>query len=390
MNTLKRDLIRAWPLAVVGLVYVGIFGRSVAWGWLGMDDALLLKMNAHLGHSWQSYTWGWLDVDFGRRWMPGLWTIANTFSGAGAVGYHLGTLLLGLALVVSMFWVLRDVWDANSALIATLFFVCSPLRWEIFGWAVGFIYTSVALCCVWAFWCQEQANLSGLNRFRAAWVLLVLVALSIYPQAAGVALVLALRDRRRWGAYVIYAAVVYLFAFQWWLRMERGYVPVQARWDLAVYSFPHYVFAQVVPLSTVPIVPPGFHWGVVLGAVVVAVGAARFPRQVAYAFVIFAPVALAAYSESFWWCGRYATLLSVFVALMVAEGVYRRAFVRDWVAVLAVLALATALHRGFSTPSAVVARAREESQMLYGREVGGVSEAGLAKMAQRAAEETNL
>ncbi|HEU5078510.1 MAG TPA: hypothetical protein VFT72_04820 [Opitutaceae bacterium] len=325
-----------------------------------MDDTLLLRDNTHLGHSLHAFSWGVTDFAFGRRWLPGTWTLANVFSGYGVLGFRLGSFVLGLAVVLSALRLFETQLPTCWALSPALLFACSPLRMEVFGWSIGFIYAATALCCIWAVIWYLQ-NRSWLSSIAA------IVALLIYPQAAGLVVLLAWLYRGRSEAYILWASLIYVLVVDVWLRCTVGYVPVQVNFGNALVVLPHYVFAFLMPLGSVPIVPAGWHWGVFVGVAVLGIVAGRWPMKLSVWLLIASPLVLASVTESFWFAGRYSTLPAL-AALFFLSPAFVRVKVR-WIGVLfvCVFCVITARDSGFRSQSDCLRRACDESVLLYGR-----------------------
>jgi hypothetical protein len=138
-------------LAVVLVCYLGLYVRAVRQGWMGLDDYALLRNNFHLGEGWASFLWGFVDLNFGRRWTPMLWTVANLAGDPTVLHFHVLVLVLGALLSVLVLVCYREVLSPGWALFAALMFLCSPMRLEVFAWEMGFVYVTVGIWLCLAF-----------------------------------------------------------------------------------------------------------------------------------------------------------------------------------------------------------------------------------------------
>lgn len=344
---------------LVGLVYIGLYARTLGWGWIGLDDTLLLRDNPHLGHSLSALWWAVTDMGFGRRWLPGTWLVADMLSGWGPFGFRLGTFVLGLAMVLSALRLFELDLPAKWAVVPALLFACSPMRMEVFGWSIGFIYCTVALCGIWS-WIWYQQGKEWLSSCAA------IVALFTYPQAAGLVVFLAWRYFGSSQGFILWAALAYVLVIDIFLRATIGYVPVQAHFGTALVVAPHYVASMFVPLGTVPVVPVGWHWAAFVGSVLCGVAFGVSPRKSMVCLLILAPTIAAAVTESFWFCGRYSILLSLAVLWCLGPAM-RTVWVRRigllWAGLFGAVTLG---HAGFRSLESCLGRAYVESCFLYG------------------------
>ena len=292
----------AFSLVVISAVFWCLFGRSVSWGWVEFDDKALVYSNEHLaGWHWETVKWALTDTDFGRRWTPVLWLVAMIPGCKSAVGYHLLVLGLGWLLSCLLFvWFCRS-FDAWFALLLALVFVCNPMRWEIFGWNMGFVYETCGICCVASclvgsgFWCLALAALGVL----------------CYPISAGVLLIQLWRCRRSWWCTGFGVGLVCLAVFQYSLRVRMGFIPMHYRWDVWWWSICHYVLSFAFPWVTSPVFPAGYYPLLAVGAGFVGLWAALHWRSLAVCLVVFSPVLAAGVTESFWYGARYSVLFTM-------------------------------------------------------------------------------
>lgn len=330
-----------------------------------MDDDLLLRENPHLGHGLASWGWALTDVDFGRRWTPFLWCIAQICYGCGPVGFHLGTLLIGVALSVSVYFLFRQSMDEPVAFVLAAAFLASPLRLEIFAWSIGFVYSSTALACVWSavFFLRGRLTLS---------LMFGLIGLLIYPVCAGFLLVLAFAMRKRWQGIAIAAVIAVVFIVQSILRVEIGFIPFAPTLHSAAWVFPHYLGSVFVPLATVPITPAGFYLLISIPLFFAVMWLAAWPRTFCLAFLISAPVVLASVTESFWFGARYSTLLGIFVLWLIGrritEKLTHKSHALLW-CVVGLMSLWTCNDYSFRSRRECIARAHSQCQFLYGHPV---------------------
>src|ERR1041385_4436349 len=78
-----------WSRWILILGYFALYTRTLAWGWLGMDDTKVLHHNPYIGPTWSGIKWALTDVQFGARWMPGMWLVANIVPNGSVFGYRL-------------------------------------------------------------------------------------------------------------------------------------------------------------------------------------------------------------------------------------------------------------------------------------------------------------
>jgi|GEM_PF-6187892 len=349
----------AWALLLVG-IYCALFGRSLSWGWLGMDDDLLLRKNPYLNHGHSSFRFAVSDVAFGRRWTPLFWVFAALASPWGVLGYRCLSFALGLALVVSVLHVgALYTSDRLRVFAVAALFCASPLRFEVFGWGIGFLYALVGIFVTWSIYFH-------LKRLACLSFLTALLALLTYPVSAGYAVLWVLLNRRNWWGWTLLLCIIGLAAVQWALRRSIGFVPVQHNFGAACLVIPHYLWALACPLGTVPIVQPGLHWGVFAGAALLGIGLATTPRITLAFVVLLSPVVLAAATESFWFCGRYSLLPAIMVCFFLCR--LRKGWVTAAILCAGLLfGLLTSFHSGFRSLSDARIRAGDEEFLLYGR-----------------------
>ncbi len=298
----------SWPqsrllcLACVAAAYFLAYWRSLAWGWLGLDDWRFLVTNPHLGHGWDSVRWALTDVEYGRRWTPVLWLVACVCGVPTAFKFHVLVFALGLALSLLVTEIygraLRGAWVLPAALL----FALSPLRIEVFTWAMGFGYETVAILLCLAWLSRDRAWLSGL---------LVVLALATYPQAAGAAIGFCLMHRRRLAGWAVGAFLLLLAALQYRFRVEYGVVAWHYRFDYLPLILPHYALNLLVPFATVPIFPSLYYPLLIAGGALVVAAAAFRPFPVACWALLFLPTLLASVTEAFWFGARYCLVPSI-------------------------------------------------------------------------------
>jgi hypothetical protein len=278
------------------------YGRSLSWGWLGLDDSRWLVSNPHLGHGWDSVWWSLTDVEFGRRWNPVLWLVACACGAPTAFKFHVLVFVLGLVLSLLVTEVYGRSLRPGWALPAALLFVLSPLRLEVFTWGMGFGYETVGilLCAAW------------LVREKPWWsALYVVLALLTYPQAAGAAVIFCLMNRRRLAGWAVGAFLLALVVAQYEIRMRYGVVAWHHRYDYLPLILPHYALNLFVPFATVPFFPSLYYPLLYAGALIIVLFAAFRPLPVACWVLLFAPTLLASVTEAFWFGARYCLVPSI-------------------------------------------------------------------------------
>lgn len=278
------------------------YGRSLSWGWLGLDDWRFIVTNPHLGHGWESVKWGLGDVQYGRRWMPVLWLVACACGAPTAFKFHLLVFVLGLFLSLLVMEIYGRLLGRGWAVAAALLFVMSPLRIEVFTWGMGFVYETVAilLCVAW------------LTRNRVWWSgLCVVLALGTYPQAAGAAVGYCLLNRKHLAGWVMGAFLLLLAVVEYRLRAEYGVIAWHQRFDYLPLILPHYALNLLLPFATVPIFPSLYYPLILVGALLIVVAALLRPSAVAWWILLFAPTLAASVTEGFWFGARYCLVPSI-------------------------------------------------------------------------------
>jgi hypothetical protein len=319
-------------LGCVAVCFSALYYRSLSWGWLGFDDRLLLTRNPHLGHGFSSFVWGFCDIEFGRRWTPVLWTVANSVGVPSALKFHVLVFFLGLALCLLVAWCYLDFLTPRWALCAALLFTASPLRLEVFTWGMGFVYETTAILLCLAFVAR---------RHPARACSLVALALLCYPQAAGAALIAIWCFRKSWPSFALSALLVVLVVIQMTARVHHGFIPWHMRWDLVPLVPANYAFELFWPFATVPIFPPVFYWPMLAGVLVIGVTGALAPRALVIWCVLLAPTVLASVTESFWFGARYALIPEIpaycFLIYLVSRDTGRY---RGWLVAVVLMAFA--------------------------------------------------
>lgn len=355
-----------WPrrrllcLLCVAAGFLLAYWRSLSWGWLGLDDSRFIATNPHLGHGWDSVWWAVTDVEFGRRWNPILWLVACLCGAPTAFAFHVLVFVLGLILSLLVAEIYGRALRPGWALPAALLFALSPLRLEVFTWAMGFGYETVAifLCLAW------------LVRGSVWWsALFVMLALLTYPQAAGAALVFCWLYRQRLAGWAVGAFLVLLVVAQYRLRMMYGVIPWHHRFDYLPLILPHYALNLFVPFATVPLFPSLFYTLLYAGGALIVLVAFLRPRAVACWILLFAPTLVASVTEGFWFGARYCLLPSIaaygWIAYEASRSNRRTFLVLLWAGVAAFLAL-NVLDRGMSRGVGLCARVAKEEAALVG------------------------
>ena len=299
---------RHWPrnravcLLVVAAGFILAYGRSLSWGWLGLDDWVYLASNSHLGHGWDSLWWALTDVRFGQRWNPVLWLVACLCGVPTAFKFHVLVFVLGLILSLLVTEIFGRALRPGWALPAALLFVLSPLRIEVFTWGMGFGYETVAILLCLAWLLRDKTALSAV---------LVMLALLTYPQAAGAAVGFCLMFRRRWEGWAVGAFLLLLVFVQYRLRVVYGVVQWHHRFDYLPLILPHYALNLFVPFATVPLFPSLYYPLLWAGGLAIVLVAAVRPFPVACWVLLFAPTLLASVTEAFWFGARYSLVPSI-------------------------------------------------------------------------------
>jgi hypothetical protein len=336
------------------------YARSLSWGWLGLDDVRFLASNPHLGHGWESIRWSLTDVVFGRRWNPVLWLVACACGAPTAFKFHVLVFVLGLVLSLLVTEIYGRALRPGWALPAALLFVLSPLRLEVFTWAMGFGYETVGilLCIAWLLRARPWA--SGL---------FVVLALLAYPQAAGAAVGFCLLNRRNPAGWAVGAALLLMVAAQYWVRVRYGFVAWHHRYDYLPLILPHYALNLFVPFATVPLFPSLYYPLLYAGGAIIIVLMVVRPLPVAWWILLFAPTLLASVTEAFWFGARYCLLPSIAAYGWFAYELSRlnRPFFKGllWLVAAAFLTL-NVLDRGMSRGVGLCAQVAKQEAALVG------------------------
>jgi hypothetical protein len=323
--------------AAVALVVVAVNARAFHYGWLIFDDFELIVKNWHLCRCRHGLAFAWTDVDYGRRYTPILWTVALIPGRFNVVGWHVMVVVLGALCSGLFFLLLRRVAVASVALPVALLFALSPLRGEEFEWVMGFVYCLVGIFGILGFLAAGQ---------RWASVLCFVLAMLVYPQAAGLCLAAAAlswdgcagywpRDRVR--SVVLVLVVLWSFLWQWEVRLAVGFVPLQSHWGFVPVALGHYVWSWLLPAATSPVWPIAVYWGAFLGLGVAGACFGRWGMWGVACILAWLPSALAIGSESLFFPSRYGFFLGMFLWVTfgwwVSRNVRGRSVALLWVAV---------------------------------------------------------
>jgi hypothetical protein len=336
------------------------YARSLSWGWLGLDDMRFLASNPHLGHGWESIRWSLTDVVFGRRWNPVLWLVACACGAPTAFKFHVLVFVLGLVLSLLVTEIYGRALRPGWALPAALLFILSPLRLEVFTWAMGFGYETVGILLCIAWLARARPWTSGL---------FVVLALLAYPQAAGAAVAFCLLNRRNLAGWAVGAALLLMVAAQYWVRVRYGFLGWHHRYDYLPLILPHYALNLFVPFATVPLFPSLYYPLLYAGGAVLVVLLVLRPRPVAFWVLLFAPTLLASVTEAFWFGARYSLLPSIAAYGWMAYELSRlgRPFFKVllWLVAAAFLTL-NVLDRGMSRGVGLCAQVAKQEAALVG------------------------
>jgi tetratricopeptide (TPR) repeat protein len=135
---------------LLALIVVAVFGRSIGYGFINLDDPAFVTQNGYVngGFTWRGLQWAFQGPHW--SWHPVTWFShmldcqvfgidqaedAATFSLAGAAGHHFVNVLLHAINVMLLLFVLHRLTDRfwPSAVVALLFAV-HPLRVEAVVW----------------------------------------------------------------------------------------------------------------------------------------------------------------------------------------------------------------------------------------------------------------
>lgn len=330
-----------WVLwALVLALFASLYARTLSWGWLGFDDYSFISANKNLGHGWSSVGWALTSVRYSARWMPLGWLPVS--QGGSAFELHVLVLVLGAFLCVLVAEMLRSLGAGIYALPFAALFLASPLRLELFGWVMGYLYTLTAIFGV-------LAVLDRDTRWRS--VLWLVCGLLTYPQAAGFALLAIWHWRSTRAAAVLAAALVGMVIAQYFLRAHVGWIPVQRHWSLLPLTLGHEFVSLVAPFVTVPIFPATYYPLEWLGFAIIALLLLWRPRILAVLLVLILPTLAASVTEFFAFGARYSVFMAIGACGMLAVVMARSA--PRWapvvlVAIAAMWAFGNVLDQGFS------------------------------------------
>lgn len=287
-----------------------LYARFLTKNWLGLDDEVLLRQNSHLGLGGQSYIWGLFDVSFGRRWTPVLWTVANLVGTPDAFRFHVLVFALGGVLSFLVGWAYAELLGLIWGLVAVALFVASPMRCEVWGWQMGFVYGTLGICSVCCWLGRARPLLCCCWAFGA---------LLCYPSAAGVALLAIWRHRRSTAGWILGFSLVALVVFQFQLRRSIGFVPLSPRWDAVLRVLPHYSLMAVWPVLNLPIFPAVSYFVLPFGWCILLFSVVEETRSAVVWLILLLPVLLASVTESFWFGARYALLPDLWATVLLVN-----------------------------------------------------------------------
>lgn len=323
MKSLVRSFLHPMDRWVVIIAYFAVYSRTLAWGWLGMDDTKILHHNPYIGPTWAGIKWALTDITFGRRWMPGMWLVADIVPNGSVFGYRLLSFVLGLVVCLLVLEIFRRTIRDWLVLPLILLFVLSPMRLEVFGWSVGFVYEAALIWLLVAVLFRHK---------RLIATLCLLMAVLTYPQAAGVCLLFAWIWRRSWWGTGIVVGLAVLFVFQMRVRMAIGVGAFEPRFDYAPLSVAHYFLTMFWPFATVSIFPCGWYSALIIGYVIAGVWIAISWRSFIILMIVFSPTLLASITEPFAFAARYSLLFAIafwwFIGRWIGKQVGQRRLIR--------------------------------------------------------------
>lgn len=287
---------------ILVFVYVAVYCRTLRWGWLGMDDTKILHQNPFIGPTWAGLKFAFTDVTFGRRWMPGLWLVADLVPNGSVFGYRLLSFTLGMVVCLLVHEFLRRSLRAWLVLPLSLLFALSPTRLEVFGWSVGFVYEATLLWLLLAVFMRHRRWIAGF---------FLLMAVLTYPQAAGGCLLFAWAWRRSWWGIGIVAGLAVLFYFQMRIRIAIGVGTFNPQFEWIPMSIAHYFLTMLWPFATVSIFPVGWYSALLVGYLFAAIWLAISWRSFVVLMIVFAPTLLASVTEPYAFAARYSLIFAV-------------------------------------------------------------------------------
>jgi hypothetical protein len=222
--------------------------------------------------------------------------------GGTALQLHVLVLVLGAVLCVLVAEMYRSLTAGIYALPFALLCLASPLRLELFGWVMGFLYTLTAIFGV-------MAVLDRDTRWRSvAWLI---CALLTYPQAAGFLLIAIWHWRGSRAATVLVLTLVAMTVLQYFLRVHIGWIPLQHHWRLLPITLGHEFVSLVAPMITVPIFQPSYYPLEWLGIALIVLLLLWQPRILAVCLILLLPTLAASVTEYFSFGARYCVFMAI-------------------------------------------------------------------------------
>jgi len=299
-------------------IYWLVWSPKLTNGWMGLDDYALVQLNPFLGHGWSSFVWGLTDVRFGRRWTPLLWSMLTVLGRPTVQKMHLLVFLLGAVLCFLVAHAFRKGIGMTLGFFASVAFAVSPMRYEVFSWEMGFVYDGMAILIM----------LAWLDRRSPSWCcLFLLLALLVYPSAAGAVLLGIWFHRGKWQSWFLCLFLVLVFAVQMELRVHIGFIPWQHRWDAMPRVLPHYFLMIFWPVVNIPIFPAVFYALIPIGCGLLVMSLCCFPVETVVWIVLMLPVLLASVTESFWFGTRYCLVPDIWALYCIGKEIsWRRIY----------------------------------------------------------------
>jgi len=310
----RRGLGAAAQRGLLAVAYAAVYARTLAWGWLGMDDSKFLHRNPHLGLSWAGLRWALTNVTGAQRWMPVMWLSADLVPKDSPQGLRLLSFGVGLAACLLVFELLRRAVRPWAALPLGLLFALSPLRLEVFADPIGFIYGETLV------WLLLAVRL----RHRRGWAVLCLALAALtYPQAAGGWLLFLWAWRRSGWGLALVLGLAALAIFQMQLRLDSRFGDFSPTPGFLPLALCHLLLTAVWPFATVPIFPCTWYPALVLGGAAAVAWAVRSWRTFLITLLVASPTLLASVTEPFSFSGRYSLLFAVAALWFAGRGLGR-------------------------------------------------------------------
>lgn len=258
------------PYAVLAALALAIYGQTLFFGFLQLDDSGYILNNRFVtgGLSLDSILWAFSprNLDNVVYYMPLSWLsliLDGTLWGSNPLGYHLTNALLFTLLSFAVFAFAKNLLsDERTALVAAALYAAHPMRVESVAWAAqrkDLLSTLLIVLCL-NFYLAFRKD-GGKAKYGLA-LLFALLAAFAKPNAAVIPLLLALiewflaaRDRldaratlcRLWPFLLVGAAIsAYTYRYSGNISIQ---LPLEYRLSTMAHAHAYYVWKSLLPLG---------------------------------------------------------------------------------------------------------------------------------------------